>query len=232
MAKPKTGLPLFGLMALALFLLPNACLGTLKNKDCGSSLCGSVLIRYPLRLKSQPLDCGYHVFELDCDDNNRTTLVMKHGKFYVQEIFYENSTMRAVDASLGSDDCSLLRSSSFLPPSDCVATSYLSLGLGRTFMFLVNCTRPVNSSLYIDASRCSNTSSHPPNFYFYFLDEATKTSDFNQFCTVIALVPVMLQNITGMSASKVYEKLLKGFEIRWEIQNGYCSPEDSSIHKT
>ncbi|XP_021287566.1 LEAF RUST 10 DISEASE-RESISTANCE LOCUS RECEPTOR-LIKE PROTEIN KINASE-like 2.2 [Herrania umbratica] len=213
MPKPKAQLPWFGLMAsLALFLLPEACIAGRRNKDCGFTLCGDVNISSPFRLTSQPRRCGDHRYELECDNNNRTTLVVKHGRFYVQNISYENSTIRVVDASLGKNDCSLPRSS-FIFGDPCKLPYSVSYP-GSSIMYLVNCTTPMKSSPYVDASRCPSRSSHPPTF-FYFLDGETKMYDFNQFCTVEARVPVGLKNINDMSTLDIYGKLLLGFELSW-----------------
>ncbi|EOY13644.1 Uncharacterized protein TCM_032266 [Theobroma cacao] len=215
MPKPKAQLPWFGLMAaFALFLLPEACIAGRRNKDCGFTLCGDVNISYPFRLTSQTPKCGDHRYELECDNNNRTTLVMKHGRLYVQNISYGNHTIQVVDANVGRDDCFLPRFSKFydtckLPYRASYRASYL-----MSIISLVNCTTPMKSSLYVDASRCPNRSSHPPT-YFYFLDEGTLPVDFNQFCTVEAQVPVWLQNISNMSTSDIYKKLLLGFELSW-----------------
>ncbi|XP_017980344.1 PREDICTED: rust resistance kinase Lr10 [Theobroma cacao] len=225
MPKPKARLPLLGLMALALFLLPETCSARSRNKDCGTSLCGNVPIRYPFRLKSQPRRCGDQKLELQCENNNLTTLVLEKGKFFVQDISYENYQIRVVDASLGWDNCSLPLSSVSVRFSECGATSYQPGFFVSEFstMFLVNCTRPIKSSIYVDASRCSpiNSSSHPPS-YFYFLDQETKSPDFNESCTVIAQVPIMLKNIRGLSTSDIYRKLLPGFEMSWKDYNNTC----------
>ncbi|WRX29665.1 Protein kinase domain - like 10 [Theobroma cacao] len=213
MPKPKAQLPWFGLMAaLALFLLPEACIARSRNKDCGVTLCGYVNISFPFRLTSQPRKCGDHRYELECDNNNRTTLVMKHGRFYVQNISYGNHTIQVVDASLGKNDCSLPRSS-FIFGHPCKLPYWVSYPTSSN-MYLVNCTTPMKSSLYVDASRCHNRSSHPPT-YFYFLDQGTRPVDFCQFCTVDAQVPVGLENISNMSTLAIYKNLLLGFELSW-----------------
>ena len=144
-------------------------------------LCGNVNISYPFRLKSQPWECGNHRHELDCEKDNRTTLVINHEKFYVQEIFYENSTFRVLYPSLGMDHCSFPLSRFYHDSSWCVRylpDIYFLLWYFNSqefwdhysVMYLVNCSTPVKSSVYVEASRCTNTSSHPSFSYFYFLD--------------------------------------------------------------
>ncbi|MBA0641227.1 hypothetical protein Goklo_025795 [Gossypium klotzschianum] len=221
---------------IALFLLPEACIGRNTNKDCGSTMCGNVDISYPFRLTTQPSNCGDHRLELECDNNNHTNLVMKYGRFYVQNISYDIctvdyispnlgsqniscETMQAMDANLSKDDnCSLPRNS-FTNDNFC-EVPYM-LGIPSSIMFLMNCSEPMNSSSYINASRCPTISS-----YFYFLDSKTRLENFSESCTIDALVPIMVDNISGMSTSDIYEKLLLGFDLELDGLNlDFCREE-------
>ncbi|KAK8368435.1 hypothetical protein V6Z12_A01G040200 [Gossypium hirsutum] len=213
------------------------------QEDCGSTFCGNLNISYPFRLKNQPPQCGWHDLELECENNNHTTLVLREGKFSVQNIFYENETIQVVDSSLDKDDCNSLplssvyfdysdgyifsphyyTSSSFLDSisSHYYYNTYSSYNNKResqpSIMYIVNCTKRIRSSQYIDASRCttkSNTSS-PPTSFFYFLDENT-VLNLNQACTVEAVVPIMVKKISGMSTLTIYNKLSEGFYLSWK----------------
>ncbi|XVF79244.1 hypothetical protein PTKIN_Ptkin14bG0205400 [Pterospermum kingtungense] len=223
MPKQQVQLPLFGLMVTVVFSLSlESCFAGVGNKDCGSTMCGNVNISYPFRLKSQPSECGNQQLELDCENNNRTLLVMKYEKFYVQEIFYNKSTFRVVHESLESN-CSLplTRFDHDFPICDMYFFPVWDFNYEESrdlysVMYLVNCSTPVKSSIYVEASRCTNTSSHPPpSSYFYFLEKETRPSEFNRACTVIAEVPVMAKNITLLSTSEIYQKLSMGFEFSW-----------------
>ncbi|KAL1184409.1 hypothetical protein V6Z11_A01G042400 [Gossypium hirsutum] len=201
MPKLKAKLPLLGhlMPAFALFviLFPAVCFA--RHFDCGSTFCGNLNISFPFRLKNQPPQCGHYGFE--CENNNRTTLVGRGGKFSVQQIFYENYTIRMVDASLDTDDC-----------------NSLPLRFVVSIIYVMNCTKPIKSSLYIEASRCtikSNTSSSLLTSHFYFLNGNTYPFDINQACTIEAAVPIMVDNITGMSTLDIYKKLLEGFGVKW-----------------
>ncbi|KAK9004754.1 hypothetical protein V6N11_042211 [Hibiscus sabdariffa] len=260
MKQSKAKLPLLGhlMAASALFLLlfPGACLARLRYEDCGSVLCGNLNISYPFRLKNQPHQCNYHSLELECENNNRTNLIMTQGKFIVEEIFYENHTILVIDAGLDMDDCNSLPLSSVyrftceLPYTiynySYISHYYRSYGYGHlyddhppekseaSFMYVVNCTEPIESSLYIGASRCTietNTSTLPAS-YFYFLDEGTLKSDVSQFCTVEAMIPIMVYNISGMSTSSIYKKLSEGVLVSWEDYYtwDFCSNKVSFQH--
>ncbi|XVF18382.1 hypothetical protein REPUB_Repub11eG0016600 [Reevesia pubescens] len=228
MPNSKAQLTLFGLnlgaFAFFLILFPGVCLARHGNRDCGSALCGNVNISYPFRLKTQPRNCGYHSLELECENNNRTTSVMKNGKFSVKEINYENYSMRVVDARIDNDDCSSLPLSSLSFDCGNGYSPYPYLNpYPYSYPYLVNCTTTMKSSLYVDASRCANSSSRPSS-YFYFLDSRTSASDFNQSCTVEAEVPIVVDNntIAGMSTVDIYKKLSMGFELSWEYYNSSC----------
>ncbi|GMJ05405.1 hypothetical protein HRI_004209700 [Hibiscus trionum] len=223
--------------ALVLLVFPGACLARHLNQDCGSVFCGSLNISYPLRLKNQPPQCGEHRLELECEQNNRTTLVLiRGGRFTVEEIIYENQTMRVVDAGLDIDDCNSFPLSSVYYDSFCESViqlpyyyyhyhdSYDYNEEKGSIMYVVNCPKPMKSALYIEASRCSINSN--ASSYFYFLDEGTSTSDFDQSCTVEAEVPISVSNISGMSTPGIYNKLSEGVLLTWKeynYYNQYCS---------
>ncbi|TYH29827.1 hypothetical protein ES288_A01G043400v1 [Gossypium darwinii] len=230
MPKLKAKLPLLGhlMPAFALFviLFPAVCFARhLINQDCGSTFCGNLNISFPFRLKNQPPQCGHYGFEFECENNNRTILVKKEGKFSVQQIFYENYTIRIVDASLDTDDCNSLPLSSvyyylYYPGllSFSLSSSNNYYYDGRfviSIIYVMNCTKPIKLSLYIEASRCttkSNTSSFLPTSHFYFLNGNTHLSEA---CTIEAAVPIMVDNITGMSTLDIYKKVLEGFWVKW-----------------
>ncbi|GMJ05403.1 hypothetical protein HRI_004209500 [Hibiscus trionum] len=247
--KPK--LPSLGHLMAAfasvLLVFPGACFGRRLNQDCGSVLCGNLNISYPFRLKNQPPQCGYHSLELECEKNNRTTLVLREGKFTVQEIFYQNYTMRVVDAGLDADDCnSLPLSSVYVRTSLCKKSYSVDLDpdyyykqdpyevTDASIVYVMNCTRPVKSAVYISASHCtinSNASS-----YFYFLVARTlDDSDFDQSCTVEAEVPILFYDIPDLSTMGIYKKISEGVLLTWgyyyySYNIEYCSNK-LSFHK-
>nr|KJB12868.1 hypothetical protein B456_002G041500 [Gossypium raimondii] len=234
---PKLKAKLMPAFAFFVILFPGVCFTRhLINQDCGSTFCGNLNISFPFRLKDQPPQCGHYGFEFECENNNRTILVDKEGKFSIQQIFYENYTIRMVDASLDTDDCNSLPLSSvyyyFHYPellSFSLSSSssnnyyynkyYYDGRLEVNIIYVMNCTKPIKSSLYIEASRCtikSNTSSSLPTSHFYFLNGNTRPSDINQACTIEAEVPIMIDNILGMSTLDIYKKLLVGFWVEWD----------------
>ncbi|GMI79380.1 hypothetical protein like AT5G38260 [Hibiscus trionum] len=205
---------LFSLLALTLSVLsPDVCDARAgRSNPCGPSVCGNVEIRSPFRLKDQPPKCGNKRFELECNRNRTVSFPMKYGNFYVLGISYVNQTLRIVDASLVDGNCSVPRSSFSLNQD-------LMSWYGAHIMYLVNCTTKINSSVYIDASRCgtNGNSSSSPWTYFYFPGKYSNISYLHQSCRFVAQLPFQLSNITGLSTSDIYTDLLKGVEVSWYI---------------
>ncbi|XVF79063.1 hypothetical protein PTKIN_Ptkin14bG0189600 [Pterospermum kingtungense] len=227
MLRPK--LPLFDLLlalALSLLLFPHACSAIGVDKYCGSTFCGNVNITSPFRLNTQHRKCGFKKYELVCNKNNRTIFPIRFfGRFYVQNISYDDDnlggTIHVVDVSLVNDNCSS-------PSSSFRLSSVYNLNsiLGGEFptsdssiIYLVNCKMKMNSSAYIDATRCSSDRSST-NF-FYFLDGGTPPSDMNQWCRIEAQLPIMLPNISGLSTIDIYNKLMMGVQSRWYPSSDY-----------
>ncbi|XVF79083.1 hypothetical protein PTKIN_Ptkin14bG0190700 [Pterospermum kingtungense] len=219
MLRPKP--PLFGLLALAfsLLLLPHAYLA----KDCGSTFCGKIKISYPFRLNTQPRKCGFKEFEL-VRENNRTIFPFtRHGSFHVQHIFYANQTIHLLDVNLVNKNCSLPNNSFPMGyPDNYYSTNSILWDvypIASSIIFLVNCSMKMNSSEYIDASRCSTNGPSPPTQpttnFFYFLDGATSSSHFHQSCIIEAEVPIMAANISGLSTFDIYNELVMGIQLSW-----------------
>lgn len=70
----------------------------INQYNCTSS-CGHLQnISFPFRVKGDPENCGDKRYELDCENNNITTLSLSSSaKYYVQAIDYTNFTIRLVD---------------------------------------------------------------------------------------------------------------------------------------
>ncbi|KAA3467794.1 rust resistance kinase Lr10-like [Gossypium australe] len=178
----------------------------------------------------QPRSCGHKGFELVCD-NNRAIFPMERGSFYVQHISYDNQTIHLVDVNLDVDTCSLPFGFPMRRKFDRIGTTtYTYLHTMFYFdrstyeeMFVMNCSMKINKSWcganYINASRCS---SFPPtnNNYFYFLDGGTPPSAFHPSCTVEAVVPIGLHNISDLSTFDIYQKLMMGTPVFLMFEDG------------
>ncbi|CAL5405279.1 unnamed protein product [Camellia sinensis] len=133
---------------------------------CNSSSCGDIHdIRFPFRLKSDPVDkCGYKYSQLECE-NNRTILHLYSGKYYVQAINYDiyinyetyvRGSISLVDVGIQGNNCSSLPLHSLTHRnfSKIVGPINYVIGNSESFVALVSCEKPVKSPL------CINTTSN------------------------------------------------------------------------
>ncbi|GLT55609.1 hypothetical protein SLA2020_287150 [Shorea laevis] len=216
---------LFGFMALAVSLFPDVCMA-----QCVPSYCGNLTISPPFRLKSNPIKCPESEYELVCENNRTALYTSVCGKFFVEEISYGKRTFRLLDPSLDrnkcSFPCSLLLTFPFGP------LFYFISITENSIMYVLNCNMRMNSALYVDASNCTNSSSSPHTYFFLFNNYQTLVSDFHESCRIEAQFPVMLSNISGLSASDIYHNLLMGLELNWNwfcyANNSGCSSGEST----
>ncbi|GMY07475.1 pentatricopeptide repeat-containing protein At3g49170, chloroplastic-like [Fagus crenata] len=157
-------------LPIALLLVHETCSTDEVNHQCPPSSCGNILnISYPFRLKSDPETCGDLRYSLSFE-NNLTVLYLFEGqsKYYVQEINYNNYTIRIVDSGIQKDNYSSTptyslnhyKFSSFTSVYTTyqpkrTKTNYIKHKLSRSAVFLsCDCETPVNSLFYLDSSTC------------------------------------------------------------------------------
>ncbi|WRX17088.1 Serine-threonine/tyrosine-protein kinase [Theobroma cacao] len=205
----RAKLAILGLLALALSQLLDAVDAARRGThDCKRS-CGALNIRSPFRFKGDTPECGE--YELVCEHNRTILDDVDYGRFYVLDIFY-NHTIRLVDGSLNSDECSILPKS-------------FPCSFHSDYMYFISCKVAINSSLYVDASPCANASfsSHP---YFYAVDgrEIRNAIDLHESCIIEVQVPRPFQlrssSISGLSIFDIHQMFLKGYDVPW-----YCTPD-------
>ncbi|KAL0009575.1 hypothetical protein SO802_011077 [Lithocarpus litseifolius] len=225
----RENLPLFGLLVLLFALFHEACIAKGQSQNCSSASCGNLLnISYPFRLKGAPHQCGCGAesaggLELDCE-NNRPSLLLDSGKFYVQEIDYVNQTIRLIDASLHKNTCSIPR----LIPNIYYYNNYdydyyyyyYYMYPSSNNMYLLNCTSPLNSTLYVDVSPwpCIGNSYFAQTYFYAYCGYLTAL-DLPQLCSIVGTIPTRFQNATGLSALEIQQELLQGYEFHWD---SYC----------
>ena len=213
----RENLPLFGLLVLLFALFHEACIAKGQSQNCNSSSsCGNLHnISYPFRIKGAPHQCGCDAesadgLELDCE-NNRTSLLVDSVKFYVQEIDYVNQTIRLMDASLHKNTCSIPR---LIPNIYYYYRNYLFPSSYGYYMYLLNCTSPLNSTLYVDGSHCIGNS-YSAQTYFYAYFGHLKALDLPQLCSIEGTIPTRLENATGLSALEIQQELLQSYKFYW-----------------
>ncbi|XP_030947424.1 uncharacterized protein LOC115971569, partial [Quercus lobata] len=193
---------------IALVLVHETCSATAKvNHHCAPSSCGNIHnISFPFRLKNDPEKCGESSYELSCDENNHTVLSLFERKYYVQEINYNNYTIRIVDSGIQKDNYSSTPSYSLnrhnfsqypsayttylLKRTEYEGISFSELSWSVVWM---SCEKPVNSPFYLDASTCNidNGDQYPSNSsishfkrYRYVKVGRTNATDVVDLCKV------------------------------------------------
>ncbi|KAK7848908.1 hypothetical protein CFP56_004153 [Quercus suber] len=243
---------------IALVLVPLTCCATtaMANLNCTASSCGNIHnICYPFQLKTDPENCGFPWYELSCE-NNRTVLYSFGGKYYVQEISYNNYTIRIVDSAmqknnyLSTPNYSLYRYN-FTSEYSSEYTTYQRKGtvperypeLSRSLVWM-SCEKPVNSPLYLDTSTCNyndNSSSiSDSKRYRYVTLGITDASLVEDSCQVEKMFLTswpMNNDDPNISCKDIHNELVYGFELSWlrgicdtycGIGNYYCYLDDAN----
>ena len=229
------------LIALVLLVPPTYC----SNPPCAhSSSCGNIPnISFPFRLNTDPQNCGDSRYVLSCDENNRTVLYLHGGKYYVQEISYNNYTIRMVDSSIRKDNYFSFSTptyslSRYNFSSDDPYTTYQQKKtvsewypeLSRSLVWM-SCEKPVNSPLYLDTSTCNynnNSSSiSDSKRYRYVKVGETSASQVEDSCQVEKMFLTSWptnNDDQNISCTDVHNELVYGFELSWLQSNceSYC----------
>ncbi|XP_077252602.1 LEAF RUST 10 DISEASE-RESISTANCE LOCUS RECEPTOR-LIKE PROTEIN KINASE-like 1.2 [Tasmannia lanceolata] len=186
--------------------------------DCSPSSCGNVVdITYPFRLKGDPQGCGDAQYQLHCE-SNQTVFYLNSGKYYVEDISYENQVIRIVDSGLQRDDCS-----SF--PCYCYdfeyGNPYFLSWRSMNNIHFVKCSVSMNSSLYTATAPCLNTSGQK---YLYVISDEMKWSDLHTSCKLVGKTRIQteLRGIQKHNYSTIHDLLLMGFELSWKEPLSCC----------
>ncbi|XP_050265761.1 rust resistance kinase Lr10-like isoform X1 [Quercus robur] len=232
---------------IALVLVHETCSATAKvnHHYCAPSSCGNIHnISFPFRLKNDPEKCGDSRCELSCE-NNHTVLYLFERKYYVQEINYNNYTIRIVDSGIQKDNYSSTPSYSlnrhtFSQYPSAYTTSFWKWkeyeGISRYELswsvVWMSCEKPVNSPFYLDASTCnidngdeysSNSSISHFKRYRYVKVGRTNAADVVDSCKVEQMFITSWpgnDDPINISCADVHNELVYGFELSW--LTGFC----------
>lgn len=203
-----------------LVLIPVTCKAKINHHHCHSS-CGDELnISYPFRLKSDPKSCGFLKFELACK-NNRTILQLHSAIYYVEEINYNLSLIRVVDASLQKDDCSFLPLHSLTHRNFSSRDMYYWLSHRNRPISFIYCADRQNFTPYADTEFCSKN--HSSNLLLtssqqrkFVVNNPIRVSDMEDSCSISMVVWVSSHGLKTRNTSfSVHEWLLHGTELSW-----------------
>ncbi|XP_050277851.1 LEAF RUST 10 DISEASE-RESISTANCE LOCUS RECEPTOR-LIKE PROTEIN KINASE-like 2.4 isoform X1 [Quercus robur] len=226
---------------IAVVLVQETCSDTAEVNDhhCPPSSCGNIHnISYPFRLKSDPDICGDSRYELSCENNRTTVLYLFARKYHVQEINYNNYTIRVVDSGIWKDNYFSFPSYSLnsynFSQDRSAYTTYLpkrtedqDTKLSRSVV-LMSCEKPVNSLFYLDASTCNIDSGKDfKKRYKYVKVGRTNARDVEDSCKVEQMFLTSWpgnDDPVNTSCTDVHNELLYGFELSWlQVICEHCS---------
>ncbi|KAK6121828.1 hypothetical protein DH2020_044441 [Rehmannia glutinosa] len=215
------------------------------NLSCPSSSCGHITtIRFPFRLKGDPRSCGYNNprFELDCL-NNQTFMNVSSKQYLVQDINYDEFSIRLVDPGINRANVSScpLYSNDYDDWPSTIFDNFFDWNVPVVFMY---CLAPVNNNPnYVEAPFCGNRSSVFANsleiYSYVMVGRGVLVSDLEDFCTVARVDQASARRAMrdNSSLAGIYDGLGYGFELSWfrvlcgecERSLGYCSLEGNRI---
>ncbi|QCD99853.1 Wall-associated receptor kinase [Vigna unguiculata] len=188
---------------------------------CLASSCGKIRnISYPFRLKVDP-ECG--PYELSCE-NNITLLSLLSGRFNVEDINYNNFTMRVVDPGLQQSNCSslpryFLSTSNFTDSHTDTLDMYENIYEEEYYQYqyivFLSCSHGVSGKRkYVDTGGCLNWDSKG---YTYAMAGDLLTKDLEVGCDVklVALTSWWGLNPNNYSYAMMHTALVYGFYLSW-----------------
>ncbi|KAF8008303.1 hypothetical protein BT93_K2090 [Corymbia citriodora subsp. variegata] len=213
-------------VVLLLLPLPKSFSITVKNNQCTIFYGEVTNINYLFRLKGDPKICSNPHYELTCRKNH-TILNLYLGKYYERFINYANHTIRVADVGLRKGNCSSFPrhslsctySSYEWKQYTCWRRPYEDDKLSRN-VAVVDCTRAINSPLYVDTSSCfdgvkfSNFSSMRRRVYAMV---NVSVLSVETTCTIklMAMIPQWVDRNDLRSYVQIHEQMTYGFEFSW-----------------
>ncbi|KAJ0037733.1 hypothetical protein Pint_22121 [Pistacia integerrima] len=216
---------MFLVLSIVLFLLSPYSGAENGDEFCPPTRCfpNGPEIRYPFRLKTQPLFCGREGFELSCSNNKTLLHLPSSGDYYVQDIDYFVGDIAIMDVR--ETACAL---QSLLFPNLINSRFYESPDLDECTIF--NCTERIQiSSNYYSVVGPINCISYDRNFV-YLISSDTYSKEIlppncSKYKTVRASIAWELPDSTKGALTN------PGISIRWkphkecdkcELSGDYC----------
>lgn len=205
-----------GLFSLLIFLFTSEEVqGRYIVGGCYTSSCGDIKsIKYPFRLKTDPVGCGDPEYELSCE-NNKTILEFLSGKYYVNQISYDEHIIRVVDVNLANGSCSLPYKS--LSLGDLMGDSRYTM-VFSTFTSFVNCSSEISNQAYRRVPCLSGNESGVYVIYDNYI-----ISDLRGPCSFISRVPTISQAVLFPSYQSILKLMQSGFDLQWPAGCWYTS---------
>ncbi|KAK0602356.1 hypothetical protein LWI29_032574 [Acer saccharum] len=199
----------------------------LQQIQCFTS-CGDIKnISYPFRLKGDPAGCGDPDFELSCNQSNKPILEFHLGKYYVNNISYDDRIIKVVDVNLANGSCGLPQKSPSRFSFDQTDYGYY-IDDGFTNAYFVRCSSKISDPTYIRLP-CLNIGNQSSVYVIY---DAYWVEELSESCSFISTVPIRNTSADDNPSYETIQKLLQsGFDLKWSVgckdcqsagRNSYC----------
>jgi hypothetical protein len=229
-----------GLTALfvVVVLLHQTCNTSADQDQCPPSSCSSIPINisHPFRLTSDPENCGDQRYNLSCENNKTLVLHLHHGRYYIQQINYNNNTIRVVDPGIGLNANEYY---SFIPR---YSLEYNNFSSGDPYqasdtimaVYFVKCEKRVNSRYHLNISACFEGGVYSSNRYTYALFQYASAPKYHpavlelgDLCQVEQIYLISwvdryyFDDLRKISCTDFRNELLRGFELSWKRDGAY-----------
>ncbi|XP_044488826.1 LEAF RUST 10 DISEASE-RESISTANCE LOCUS RECEPTOR-LIKE PROTEIN KINASE-like 2.1 [Mangifera indica] len=210
-----------------------------QQAACSSS-CGNIKdIRSPFRLKANPSDFGDSVFDLSCE-SNKTILQYGSGKYYVNNISYDDQLINVVDVHLANPSCGALPSQPLsisktggvnvnrtgiqfiLRPDDWTSRGHIKHYGEAQFL---NCSWNFGHPSYIKVPCLSGNQFH----VYVFFNDSLETTNRHNSCSIISSIPIRLPLQTNPGYETIQKFLQLGFDLLWVESN--CFPQNEIFYQ-
>ena len=177
----------------------------------------------------------YLRYELSCE-NDHTVLYLYAGKYYVQEIDYNNSTIWVLDSGIQKDNYFSTPSYSLYPYNFSFPRTALSYDLSNynsRIVVFMSCEKPVNTQFYLDTSTfkengeySSNSSISHYKRYKYVTIGTISATEVEDSCRLEQMVLTSRpgNDHPNISCTEVHNELVYGLELSGiqVICDSYC----------
>ncbi|KAK2639475.1 hypothetical protein Ddye_027270 [Dipteronia dyeriana] len=198
--------------------------------QCSTS-CGDIKnIRYPFRLEGDPAGCGDPDFELACSQSNKTILEYHSGKYYVNNISYDDRIITVVDVNLANGSCGLPQKSLSYSKirydyNDYRYHIYTHYYDHFTYADFVRCSSNISDPTYRSLP-CLNTGNQ--SYVYVSYGGNNSINDIPESCSFNSTVPIRKASADDNPSYETIQKLLQsGFDLKWSVGCKDCRPDSS-----
>uniref|UniRef100_A0A0E0FFB9 Protein kinase domain-containing protein n=1 Tax=Oryza nivara TaxID=4536 RepID=A0A0E0FFB9_ORYNI len=222
-------LRVISVLCLLAVLVPDAG-GRHHRHGCPPFTCGNLSsVSSPFRRRGDPSECGVLSYELNCADD-KATIQIDNGTYYVTGINYTDSTFLIVDADISDSpsSCPLprwnpLRKPSFQRKSH--RTIELAPAIWTRIASFVNCSQEIKNSSWIMYMPVACLSTSRSFVYVLTGRQSTLIQSLEPSCGYLAMTPLggrdsvaPVNESLSLSYADVVKSMRKGFRVQFPLR--------------